>query len=79
MINCLIDIYRSWSRSQSRSRFIFYGSEPEPPEIGRLRNSGLWCISRLVACPNHGLYSHKVREIWFTACGAGPWSMFYGC
>ena len=28
----------TWSRS--RSRFIFEGSEPEPPEIERLRNSG---------------------------------------
>ena len=37
MINCLIDIHRSWSRS----RFIFEGPEPEPPKIGRLRNSAL--------------------------------------
>ena len=36
---------RSQSRSRSRSRFIFKGSEPEPPEIGRLRNSGLFKYS----------------------------------
>ena len=30
MINGLIDIYR-----RSRSCFIFEGSEPEPPKIGR--------------------------------------------
>ena len=30
------------SRSWSRSRFIFEGSEPEPLKIGRLRNSGLY-------------------------------------
>ena len=34
----LIDINQSWSRS--RSRFLLEGSEPEPPKIGRLRNSG---------------------------------------
>ena len=39
MINCLIDIHWSWSWSQGQSRFIFEGSKPEPPKIGRLRNS----------------------------------------
>ena len=27
--------------ARSRSRKIFKGSEPEPPKIGRLRNSGM--------------------------------------
>ena len=36
----LIDINRSWSRS--RSRFILEGWEPEPPKIGRLRNSAVY-------------------------------------
>ena len=50
LINCLLKLTRS------RSRKIFEGSEPEPPKIGRLRNSAfirnnpsfyLFCISEI--------------------------------
>ena len=34
--------FSSLQFTRSRSRFIFEGSEPEPPEIGRLRNSALY-------------------------------------